>query len=236
MKKAFFLVLTVFFLFAPTVYAANDEVTMSMHLEDELKPEKAFDIYISVESEYEIGCCRIGFSYSNSELDLKNVSLADKNDGDIFYYNDKGGQADIIYMPENIGDIVLRFAPKKSAEQYDFETFLYEVCDCEGNYLHADMIYEFSLDVVANSESSQNSVPEKIRVRNDVSKISVQSSQVELSVENNVSSEYHVVHEEKQADQTMFLLFAGIVITVVAGLAVVYKMGFRHGKHTIKKE
>ena len=74
MKKAFILALSIFFIFAPRVYAAHDEVTLSMHLEDELKPEKAFDIYLSVVSEYEIGCCRIGFSYSESELELKNIS------------------------------------------------------------------------------------------------------------------------------------------------------------------
>lgn len=235
MKKAFILALSIFFIFAPRVYAAHDEVTLSMHLEDELKPEKAFDIYLSVVSEYEIGCCRIGFSYSESELELKNISAENKSESDILYYSDKDGKADIIYLPDGISDIVLRFAPKGSVEKYDFEAFLYEVCDREGNYLNADTIFEFSLDTAVNTEISEKSVPEKIRVKNEVSKSYVQSSEIEVS-EKESSTGYRVLHEEKAADQTTFLIFAGIAAAFAAGLAAVYKVGFRHGKHTVKKE
>ena len=202
-----------------------------MHLDDELKPEKAFDIYLSVISEYEIGCCRIGFSYSQSELELKNISVKDKSENDILYYNDTDGKADIIYMSENRHDIVLRFAPKNAAETYDFEAFLYEACDRDGNYLKSDTIFEFSL----NTETSRDSVPEKIRVKNDVSKSYVQSAEIEISIPNekDYSGEYHV---KESVSQTAFLTFAGIAAVFAAGLAVVYKMGFRHGKHTVKNE
>lgn len=235
MKKAFILALSIFFIFATRVYAAHDEVTLSMHLEDELKPEKAFDIYLSVVSEYEIGCCRIGFSYSESELELKNISVENKSESDILYYSDKDGKADIIYLPDGISDIVLRFAPKGSAEKYDFEAFLYEVCDREGNYLNADTIFEFSLDTAVNAEMSDHSVTEKVRVKNDVSKSYVQSAEIEISIPNekDYSGEYHV---KESVSQTAFLTFAGIAAVFAAGLAVVYKMGFRHGKHTVKNE
>lgn len=238
MKKAFILALSVFLIFSPKVYAANDEVTLSMYLDNELKSGKAFELCLSVMSEYEIGCCRIGFSYSESELELKNISVKDKTKNDILYYSDTGGKADIIYMPEDTRDIVLRFAPKDSAEKYDFETVIYEACDCDGNYLKSDTIFEFSLDIAANTEIAQKSVPEKIRVKNEVSKNDVQSQEIEVSVlsENDRPDEYRVFHEEKSANQTTFLIFAGIAAVFSAGLAVVYKMGFKNGKHTVKKE
>ena len=238
MKKAFVLVLTVFFLISPKVYAAWDEVSLSMHIDDELKPEKAFNIYLSVISEYDIGCCRIGFSYNEKDLELKNVFLENKNKGDTLYYSDCKGQTDIIYMPENMQDIILRFAPKDQAETYDLKAFLYEVCDRDGNYLISDTVFEFSLDTAVNTESSQNSVPEKIRIRNEVSKERVQSSEITVSVqsENEYSKEYHVIYEEKNDGQTTFLIFAGAAAVFFTGLAVVYKIGFKDGKYTEKKE
>ena len=232
MKKAFILALCVFFLFSSRVYAAHDDVSLSMHLDDELQPEEAFDVYLSIDSE-ETGCCRIGFSYSENDLELKNISVKDKSKGDILYYNDTNGKADIIYISEDMHDIVLRFAPKNAAETYHFETFLYEACDREGNYLKSDTIFEFSLDTAVNAEMSDHSVTEKVRVKNDVSKSYVQSAEVEVSVEQDYSGEYQV---RESASQTAFLIFAGIAAAVAAGFWAVYKMGFKHGKHTVKNE
>ncbi len=232
MKKAFILALCVFFLFSSRVYAAHDDVSLSMHLDGELQPEEAFDVYLSIDSE-ETGCCRIGFSYSENDLELKNISVKDKSKGDILYYNDTDGKADIIYISEDMHDIVLRFAPKNAAETYHFEAFLYEACDREGNYLKSDTIFEFSLDTAVNAEMSDHSVTEKVRVKNDVSKSYVQSAEVEVSAEQDYSGEYQV---RESASQTAFLIFAGIAAVFAAGFWAVYKMGFKHGKHTVKNE
>ena len=232
-KKAFILALCIFFLFSSKVYAAHDDISLTMYLDGELKPQKAFDISLSVVSEYETGCCRIGFSYDDNALELKNISVKDKSENDTLYYTDTAGTADIIYMPANMHDIVLRLAPKNAAEQYDFEAFLYEACDREGNYLKSDTIFEFSLDTAVNAEMSDHSVTEKVRVKNDVSKSYVQSAEVEVSAEQDYSGEYQV---RESVSQTAFLIFAGIAAVFAAGFWAVYKMGFKHGKHTIKNE
>ncbi len=232
-KKAFILALCIFFLFSSKVYAAHDDISLTMYLDGELKPQKAFDISLSVVSEYETGCCRIGFSYDDNALELKNISVKDKSENDTLYYTDTAGTADIIYMPANMHDIVLRLAPKNAAEQYDFEAFLYEACDRDGNYLKSDTIFAFSLDAAVNTEISHNSAAEKIRVNNDISKSNVSSAKTEPSAPNDYSGTYQV---RESVSQTSFLLYAGIAAVFFAALAAVYKMGFKHGKHTIKNE
>lgn len=235
MKKAVMIALAIFFILGMRVYA-TDEISLSMHTEDELKAGKNFNVHLCLNSSSDIGCCRLRLSYG--ELELKSIFLENKKTEDILYYNDDNGQADIIYMPENLQDIILRFAPKDSDEKYTFEVLVYEACDCNGNYLRSDTAFEFSLAAAKDTEISQKSVPEKIRVRNEVSKKQVQASEITSYVpqEKEYSNEYRVVHEEKAASQTEFLIFGGVALIFAAGLAAVYKIGFKNGRHTEKKE
>ncbi len=235
MKKIVILALAIFCMITMRAYAQSSEVTLSMHIADDVKQNKAFNMYLSLNSDVDIGACRINISYDKDKLELKNISLEEKSEDDVLYYNDNAGKADIIYMPEVMQDIVIRFKPKGSFEKYDFETFLYEVCDKEGNYLYADTVFTFSLNVM--NEVSETSTPEKSRVKTEVSKSHSRSVEIaaESSEESEYSREYRVIHVEQSADQTTFLVFAGIVIIFVGCLAFVYKRGFKDGKATERK-
>ena len=208
MKKIVILALAIFCMITVRAYAQNGEVTLSMHITDDIKQNKAFNVYLLPDSDVDIGACRISISYDKDKLELKNISLEEKSENDILYYNDSIGQADIIYMPEVMQDIVIRFKPKGSFEKYDFETFIYEACDKQGNYLYADTVFDFSLNVT--SEVSEVSVPEKSKVKTEVSKSHFQSVEIaaESAEESEYSGEYHVIHVEESADRTTFLVFA----------------------------
>ncbi len=242
MKKSVIIALAVFFILTVRVYAKNSEVSLSMHVNEDVKAEKAFTAYLSLESDSDIGACRISISYNNM-LELKKISLAEKSEDDILYYNDNGGQADIIYMPENMQDIELHFKPTGSCQKYEFDTFIYEVCDKEGNYLVSDTQYHFSLDVSEEDVSSESSVPEKSRISEKV--IISEKSTVNADVSKNTSEQseemseqkkqYDVYYNERTYTQTDFFIFAGIVILILLCLIFVYKRGFKDGKNTERK-
>ena len=243
MKKFFIIVLAVFFTFAVKVYAQNDEISLSMHVNEDVKSGKAFNIYLSAESSVEIGACRISISYDKNMLELKNISIEEKSKDDILYYNDNGGQADIIYMPENIQDIAIRFKPTGSYKKYEFEAFIYEACDKDGDYLVSDMKYNFALDVTEDDVSFESSIAEKSSFSEKV--IISEKSTVSTDVSKNISQQseemsepkkqHDVYYEEKTYSQTDFFVFAGIVLLFVSGLIFVYKRGFKDGKNTERK-
>ena len=243
MKKAVIIALAIFLIFTVRVYAQNSEVSLSMHVNEDVKAEKAFTAYLSLESYFDIGACRISISYDKNMLELKNISLEEKSEKDILYYNDNSGQTDIIYMPENIQDIAVRFKPTGSYQKYEFEAFIYEVCDTEGNYLVSDEKYHFTLDVREDDVSSESSISEKSRISQKV--ILSEKSTVNADVSKNTSQQseemsepkkqYNAYYEEKTYTQTDFFIFAGIVILILLCLIFVYKSGFKDGKNTERK-
>ena len=243
MKKAVIIALAIFLIFTVRVYAQNSEVSLSMHVNEDVKAEKAFTAYLSLESYFDIGACRISISYDKNMLELKNISLEEKSEKDILYYNDNSGQTDIIYMPENIQDIAVRFKPTGSYQKYEFEAFIYEVCDKNENYLVSDEKYHFTLDVREDDVSSESSISEKSRISQKV--IISEKSTVNTDVSKNTSQQseevsepkkqYNAYYEEKTYTQTDFFIFAGIVILISVCLVFVYKRGFKDGKNTERK-
>ena len=146
-------------------------------------------------------------------------------------------------MPENIQDIAVRVKPTGSYQKYEFEAFIYEVCDKNENYLVSDEKYHFTLDVSQESILSESNISEKSRISQKV--IISEKSTVNTDVSKNTSQQseevsepkkqYNAYYEEKTYTQTDFFIFAGIVILISVCLVFVYKRGFKDGKNTERK-
>ncbi len=238
MKKTIIFSLIIFFIYSFGVYADDDEISLQIYLRDDIKPGKAFNLYLSAESTKNIADKRISISYDENMLELKNISLENKDDNDIFYYNDNNGQADIICIDDENKDIILRFRPKDDSTDYTFETFVYEACDSDGNYINADNIYRFSLNVGDNDKITQTqTVSEHKTVAGHSSKEAESRPDSSVNEDSEKSqSVYHITHTDNDNNgQNNFLLFGGAVTAVSLGLAFAYKKGFSHGKETEKK-
>ena len=260
MKKAIIIFVILFFGISP-VYAADNDITFTMYVKENCRPGKAFDLYISLDRPSTLGDIRFNITYDSHLLTLKNVSLEETNNGNMLSYNDNNGTTDIIYFPEYDQNIILRFQPiSLQADHYDFQAFIYEACDIEGNYISSDKAYRLSLTVsddkgviqtqtitdrqeTMESKNISVSLESKITDYSETSKTkNVSSSLAEESnketaetIESSQAEIYRVIHEDSKNDQTPFFIFAGGTIIIAVCLVLVYKSGFKNGKETEKK-
>ncbi len=238
MKKTLIFSLIIFFIYSFTVSAQNNEISIEIYLRDDIKAGKAFNLYLSTECTKNIADKRISVSYDANALELKNISLENKDDNDIFYFNDNMGQADIICIDDENKDIILRFRPIDDSTNYTFEVFVYEACDIDGNYINADNIYRFSLNVGENDEITET---QTVSENKDISRHNSKEDKNKAVSSENESSEksegvYHIVHTENDDNgQNNYLIFGGAVIAVSLLSVFIYKKGFQHGKSSEKK-
>ena len=238
MKKIIVFSLIILFIYPVTAFAEDNDISLQIYLKDDIKAGKTFNLYLSAESTKNITCKRISISYDETSLELKNISLENKDDNDIFYYNENLGQADIICIDDENKDIILRFSPKDDSTDYIFQTFIYEACDSDGHYINTDNIYKFSLKV------GDNDTITKIQTASENEKVLHHSSTTDQSksavsddkAPEKSESVYRIVHTENDNNgQNNFLLFAGAVIGVSLLSVFIYKKGFQNGKSSEKK-
>ena len=238
MKKTIIFSLIIFFIYSLTVSAQNNEISLEIYLRDDIKAGKAFDLYLSTECTQNIADKRISISYDKNALELKNISLENKDENDIFYFNDNIGQADIICIDDENKDIILRFRPIDDSTNYTFEAFIYEACDSDGNYINSNNIYRFSLNVGENDEITET---QTVSENKDISRHNSNENQSKtISSEKEISEKsegvYRIVHTENDNNnQNNFLLFGGTVIAVSLLSVFIYKKGFQNGKSSEKK-
>ena len=238
MKKTIIFSLIIFFIYSLPVFAENNEISLEIYLRDDIKAGKAFDLYLSTECTQNIADKRISISYDKNALELKNISLENKDDNDIFYFNDNIGQADIICIDDENKDIILRFRPIDDSTNYTFEAFIYEACDSDGNYINSNNIYRFSLNVGENGEITET---QTVSENKDISSHNSKEDKSKAVSSENESSEksegvYHIVHAENDDNgQNNFLIFGGAVIAVSLLSVFIYKKGFQNGKSSEKK-
>ena len=238
MKKTIIFSLIIFFFFFFPVFAENNEISLEIYLRDDIKAGKAFDLYLSTECTQNIADKRISISYDKNALELKNISLENKDENDIFYFNDNIGQADIICIDDENKDIILRFRPIDDSTNYTFEAFIYEACDSDGNYINSNNIYRFSLNVGENDEITET---QTVSENKDISRHNSNENQSKtISSEKEISEKsegvYRIVHTENDNNnQNNFLLFGGTVIAVSLLSVFIYKKGFQNGKSSEKK-
>ena len=238
MKKTIIFSLIIFFIYSLPVFAENNEISLEIYLRDDIKAGKAFDLYLSTECTQNIADKRISISYDKNALELKNISLENKDENDIFYFNDNIGQADIICIDDENKDIILRFRPIDDSTNYTFEAFIYEACDSDGNYINSNNIYRFSLNVGENDEITET---QTVSENKDISRHNSKEDKNKAVSSENESSEksegvYHIVHAENDDNgQNNFLIFGGAVIAVSLLSVFIYKKGFQNGKSSEKK-
>ena len=238
MKKTIIFSLIIFFIYSLPVFAENNEISLEIYLRDDIKAGKAFDLYLSTECTQNIADKRISISYDKNALELKNISLENKDENDIFYFNDNIGQADIICIDDENKDIILRFRPIDDSTNYTFEAFIYEACDSDGNYINSNNIYRFSLNVGENDEITET---QTVSENKDISRHNSNENQSKtISSEKEISEKsegvYRIVHTENDNNnQNNFLLFGGTVIAVSLLSVFIYKKGFQNGKSSEKK-
>ncbi len=263
MKQAAVILTVLFCLLSVSPTArAEEPVSLSLTIGEDVQAGKAFDLHLSVQSPVPVGVARIHFTYDGEALTLKSITTAHADDKVV--YNLLYGEADIIYFPQSQGDILLHCKPADTqTREYTFEASLGEVGDVSACYLQTGESCRFSLHISESSavirqqasassrSSSTNSCPvsqKESSAKADKSPSSQQtaipsSDKEELpsetaDTEEEVSEQaaiYRVIHEEKPADQNHFLLFAGGLLLLAVCLGAVYRKGFRNGKETQKK-
>ncbi len=262
-KKIIFAVVMMVLVFTGNVTVQAQQASLSMYVREEIKVGKAFGVYLSVSSDNPVGAEHIRVCYPADTLTFKSASPESKTDSEMFSCYDNDGMIEMIFLSRNhqsVGsDIVLHFQPNDSETiQYDFDVSFCEACDTQGENIPVAENSVFSFKAVSSyivTSSAQNSADEQSR---SVSGQSSQVSQITSSVkkEKSASSDeispeeekeeaasndtepsgiYRVIHVEPETSQKDLFLFAGIVTAIVICMAVVYKMGFRHGKETEKK-
>ena len=256
MKKYFAfitIIFAVFFVLSTDVSAVED-VRFSLKTDENIKTGQTFNLYLSADSNTDIGVFRISVEFDDELLTFKSARLADEYKDHYMKYEMHENRIIIIYMNDtqsplrSLKDCIkLRFSPLNSeSEIYIFKTSLYETGDINANPLECNEMPALSLKVTQNgsntdvSYSKITSEPQGEIPKNKISSINTDNTEKSNSriSDNTISAQYSMPenHEyslsENDSDisfrQDYFYFIAGVVILIAVVAIVSFKLGARN--------
>lgn len=256
MKKyfAFVMVLIEMLVFCSVGVSALDNIRFSLGTDENIKSGQAFNMYISADSNKNIGVFRISVEFDDEVLDFKSAVLTEEYKDNYMKYEKNGNRIIIVYMndtpyPSNTlkNCIKLRFAPfSPDSENYIIQTSLYEAGDehanpfeCtemptlslivseNGSYAdvsYSDTSYTQQSDVYVSRASALNS--DKETENSDITQNS-QNTSIPSLPENH---EYSLSENESDINfkQDYFYFIAGAIILVAVVAVTAFKLGARN--------
>lgn len=251
-KSISFITLLLLFttLFSISSFAAD--ARFSLKSDDNIKPGKAFNIYLSVSCSTEIGIFRTAIYFDSDKLEFKSAELYNKSGDEYFKYNIDGNKIILVYMSDTNTDssvltdiIKLRFSPKSTeCADYKFECDVYEIGDKDAALIESYEPSVFFLSVSDNGSTSQETVKNQgsSSVSDNVSEYSYkdsykESDNLESNTENEESNtdnnnEYSLSNHSENItmQQDNFSAFVGIAILFVIVAVVFYSIGSKKRK------
>ena len=233
------------------VYAA-DCLQVKLTPPENVKANKAFDIYVEYSCSMGISSMLSKFEYDKSMLEFRSAKLMDLIDDRFFYAKDYSGQIGVAYS--NINKTVdkltvcLRFSPIQEAEEYTVKVSDCQACYNETDKLTADYLPTCTVRVgqaentvnnksdvsskVSSGSSSegntQHSSRQSIQDENDRNETASSSHETETP-ENGDNRVYYIKSQEKNVDngQTMFMAVIGLAVVFAAAVVFAFRAGVR---------
>ena len=249
MKKFFIFVTVLFVAFAliSTGVSAAEDVQFSLRTDNDIKSGQTFSLYISADSSTDIGVFRISVEFDDDLLAFKSARLADEYKDHYMKYETHENHIIIIYMNDtqnpskSLKDCIkLRFSPlNNDAENYTFNTSLYETGDKNANPLECNEMPSLSLKITQNGSSadvSYSNVTSKpqgtISADNSEKSKNPDISDNTISVQYSLPENHEYSLSENDTDisfkQDYFYFIAGAVILVVLVAIVAFKLGAKN--------
>lgn len=244
-------IISAVFLFSINVSAYTE---VSLSADEDIKIEGAFNIYLSVSSDIDIGVFRLEVYFDSEKLDFKSAKINIDRKNEYMKYNISDNKVIIIYMnktsskSENLNDIVkLRFSPKSQnlTEEYEFSSFIYEIGDKNANQIECADSPVLLLKVSESGSKYETSTENTDLIQNSksVSDNSAESSFTDMkkNISDNNASESSSVSEinqyslsdgdtniEFRRDKFYIYILAGIGFIVA--LTAAFKLGSRNSR------
>ena len=249
-KSISFITLLLLLMTIFSIYSFATNVEFSLRADDNIKPGKAFNIYMSVSCSPEIGVFRAAVYFDSEMLEFKSAELYNKSSNEYLKYNVENNKIILIYMSDTdtdstvLNDIIkLKFSPKSSeCADYIFESEIYEAGDKNSVLLDCKEMPVLFLSVSDNGSTSQGTVKNQASSLDSMSENNYQDSysepnDFESNTESNESNldnnhEYSLSkHDESiTMQEDSFGAFAGIAILFVIVSATSYLIGTKKRK------
>lgn len=243
-----------FFFVLSTEVSAVENMRFSLKSDENIKTGQTFNLYLSADSNTDIGVFRISVEFDDKLLTFKSARLSDEYKDHYMKYEIHGNRIIIIYMNDTQSSsmslkdcIKLRFSPLNSdSESYIFKTCLYETGDINANPLECNEMPSLSLKVTqngSNTDVSYSKVTSELQgeiSKNKTSSINADNTEKSNSgiSDNTNSAQYSMTenHEyslsENNSDisfkQDYFYFIAGMVILIAVVAIVAFKLGARN--------
>lgn len=257
MKKYFVFVTILFgvFFVLSTGVSAAEGVQFSLKTDENIKEGQTFNLYLSADSNADIGVFRISVEFDDNLLTFKSARLSDEYKDRYMRYENHGNRIIIIYInntqssSKSLKDCIkLRFSPlNNDSESYIFKTSIYETGDINAKPLECNEMPSLSLKVTQNGSSTDTSYskvtskPQGTISQHKTSSIDMGSSESTknpINSDNTISAQYSLPenHEyslsENGSDisfkQDYFYFIAGAVILVAVVAIVAFKLGAKN--------
>ncbi len=168
-----------------TVFAKSN-IDMSLSAEENIKPGKAFNVFLNISDNKNLGAVYVSLIYDCKKLKLKSCIIENKTSEDYLKYNDTEGEIKLIYMiksrPSNESIIKFRFEPYQSEETtYHFSSEFYEAVNFKQEKAICLSVPDLAISVSQNGSEITQKTTNNINSKNSTTQ---KSSKSERSKEN----------------------------------------------------
>ncbi len=183
-----------------TVFAAGG---IDISADENIKPGKAFNTYLTVTSDESVGAVIIYLEYDDKSLNLSSAAPEEKSGSDYFRYSDSDGQVKLLFMTNETKKnqtFKLRFKPFNSdTVEYDFYAYAVEAYTIDESEIESMSPASFRIGVTQTPDSTESAADTGDLPESAASDHSTENSR-KLPVKAETSKPHKQGTEEKHSD------------------------------------